>query len=740
MFDQTLLTSGFDTEVLLSERFFAYTLLTQVEAGRFPLEVRWQQDATPASPALDLDITVHPPLDHQRLYDPDPGAVLPVPSAASFGTQLLFGHVSGADLRVRMDVAIADRASGVQLARDLMDLLLALDITSTTDDRGFERDHRLRIELVALTGPLIDLLDDAGVDIDDLTAEVAAMVDRDLPLGVTGDGTVQRVAVRKHPGGGSTPNAFGVYSNLLLLTGPEPDAFLADRGNTDLAQNFLPGGSDLAFGTAEELYARLGPDLMFRRAEEDSPGSGTYSFPLREDPSDDSSEEIGRITRITVEPRMTEPLVGVPAPDPDPGFPTPDEPTPMNELQIVVAGVYTKLPIDVNFALVLRFRPMLADGLLSWGLDAHVNVSLLFSVLGLVGLLILGAIGGMTLVLGGFVGLLVGEQIISEKQATGLIGERADGQMDTAFLDALPHRLSVASRRWDPLYDTLHQVVALLGDVQINPAGLAWHGPVVLDRAPAPVAHTVVRDERRDHDGDVTGLRYRVRDIDAFADDLVEVAPGTDRRPYVRADPVDEPELVDLTTAQIDARLEEDRLLPSIPYQAKRVHLVDHTIASLLCISRTEAREQRRAVIGDFRRDTGEAILAGQGDDLRAEVAAALEVALGREPTPDEVEEALAARVTELVDEAFAAFADDGLDAAVEDAISQILHFDLAPAEWAQLEESRVTGIEGKVIVRMRRPDGEITTYYRDQADDDPFDNLLALPRYTPPYEPAPEE
>lgn len=48
MFDRDLVTSGFDCETLISEKYLRYLLLAQIEAGFLPLEFDFV-DTTPAS-------------------------------------------------------------------------------------------------------------------------------------------------------------------------------------------------------------------------------------------------------------------------------------------------------------------------------------------------------------------------------------------------------------------------------------------------------------------------------------------------------------------------------------------------------------------------------------------------------------------------------------------------------------------------------------------------------------------
>jgi hypothetical protein len=82
------------------------------------------------------------------------------------------------------------------------------------------------------------------------------------------------------------------------------------------------------------------------------------------------------------------------------------------------------------------------------------------------------------------------------------------------------------------------------------------------------------------------------------------------------------------------------------------------------------------------------------------------------------------------------AFEENGLPALVDAAGAQVLRFDLAPEELVQRQVAGVLLLDGKEVIVRRNADGTTTPYYRDRPDCTPLDNLLALPQYTPPYQP----
>jgi hypothetical protein len=714
MVDQSLVQSGFDIEVLLSPRYVTYALLAQVEAGRLELAL----DVSDATQGIDVHIDLHPPIDYERLYDPEPSAVLPDGADGSFAAEFVIDDPHGANLELSVIADIHDRTSGQTKSLVTIGLRLAIGLESDIDERGFQSNHRLSIALVELDALTQLGLAFAGLDVASITARIKAQLDRTVPFGVASGQSLQRAVVSMLPGGNEKPAAMGVYIELALKDGPADDAFVAARGDVGAAVNFLDADKDIAFGTSPALYGLLGSDIFHRMAEEDPPGSGSFRHPMREIPGDRGSEEIGTISSVTVRPEALQ------------GSPT-------GRLLIEVSGEYflDDLP-DPSFTLQIALRPVIVDGILTWDVDASVDVGILGSLLGILAIiattLILGPGAGVTLF-----AILLGADLIIDAIASAVVSGRADELADASFLDALPTRTTCAQRRWDPLYTTLHQVVALIDRFDITGRGLAFDGIAVLDREPSPVANAVIRDEERGTDGVLSGLHYRVRDLSSIQVDLTAVAPGTDRRPYSRvdaaADPRREPNLVSLTLEQVSDRISATRLTAPVLYIPERIHLEHNTIRQLMAVSQREIDEQRSSLIDAFRRAEAARIRTDQGADIRQQVTDDLRRSLGREPTASEINAGVDAAVKALVDAAQATYEGDGLADDLADRIAHVLRFDLSPAEFATLQTAyKALSVAGKEIIRMRIG----TVYYRDHPDFVSSDNLLALDHYSVPYVP----
>src|SRR5688572_1392663 len=92
MFDRSLVTSGFDTETLISEKYLSYLLLAQIEAGLLELQFDVIEP-----PDTNISVTLHPPPeeDYDTIYDQSDDPPLPARKVGSFAVQLLPGEDSG---------------------------------------------------------------------------------------------------------------------------------------------------------------------------------------------------------------------------------------------------------------------------------------------------------------------------------------------------------------------------------------------------------------------------------------------------------------------------------------------------------------------------------------------------------------------------------------------------------------------------------------------------------------------
>lgn len=696
MLDQSRVTSGCDVEILLGERHLSYLLLTLVDAGTIPSMVRIvggaslpifgpQVDRTytphPDAPGLDTGVADHDPLD----------------------VEILFDHLDGADVRVHFVVSLVEG-----------DLFVRLTPMVTHDDAGFLSDASVRIEVVDVVSPNLTETDPlAQLYRPTVLAKLKAEIDRTVDLG--GASAFKRVhdlQVRKLPADGERAAAYALYVNLRLRNGPEEDAFRPVRGDVADGLNFLPAGSDVAMATRGTLYGDLAADAWHRFAEIDE--DGDVSHPWHKSPYNKNSKKIGSIVDVSVGPGLTQ-----------------------DSLWIDVEVEYTinNFP-DPNGHLVLTLTPGVGQhGAFRWNIDADFHASLAWELIGLVALMGLFALGGGIAGLGlgaaittGVVGGMLGDAI-AHGVVDMLYSDRVEDKVDAGLPDVLSGRVALQRKRWDPFYTTFHRVGMRPDGAIINGDGLALWGRAVVDREIELVQNVVIRDKLAQAPNPPTGLRYRVRDAPDHAEEFAQLAPGTDRREFTWDANQPEPELVDLSIAQVLSRFEERRLLKDLAYVAKRVDLQQGQVHGILAISDREIRETTNRLVAEFEEARQAEIDASDGTQIRAKVTAEF-AEEGITPTAEEFE----ARVAEVIAERAAPLVDDyregRLDSDVEVALEPQLRLSMAPEYYGALQKQGILHLEELELITMRAPGHTGFMYYRDHPDGGPRDNLLSRPHY----------
>lgn len=712
MVDQSNITSGFDLELLISERYIQYFLLTSFETGSMPW---YMQDVDPITGAI-THIMIHPPveLEENRLYEPrDDFVAHPFPnevpivftSHADACKVELLPDGQEADIRVTLIISVVGPpllpgGNPVILTEQDMTLDAKFFIASDIDDNGSQKDVRFTLEVIDIAGPFLDKAK--------TLKRVKEEVDRDIPLSIFGEGgAIMQIETRKFfaERADDPPTCLGLYANLKLKNGPEPDAFFPARGDLALAQNFLPQGHHMAFGFNGDLYPKLGSDIFQRMAVPKA--GGGFSYPL--DPDDPGK---GHVTSAVVFPQANGQLVplGSAATHFD------------NILDIQVRG---ELDIDSffepDFKMTISLRPVIDNGVLTFRTSFDLNIPA-------TGWLIVGSalLSFLTLKLAIplTLALLAARAIIEElgeEMAVPLIEAELE---DSSFVDSFPNKLPVEKRRWDPTYFTEHQIVSLVKEVPINDQGLAFAAfDLRIGKEPKHIKNAVIRSETRAPNGDVAGLLYRINDWNRdFENELDLVYPATDRLGFVEILPPQggiESFRVHLTVEQAVQRIEAKRLMEKIIYRPYKVDEQSHQIYQILVLSDVEAQEIEQLAEGLLRRE----LEAERGAELRQQAHDQLLAELGREPTAEEIE----AVHNVLLNAAVKA----GAAKRYRQERERFLEFDLEPFELADLQDKRllVLQFEGLQIVHVRKSAGG-AVYYRDRPDASEGDNLLNLPHY----------
>lgn len=730
MIDQTRVSSGFDVEFLMSADFIRYFLLCSMETGSIP----WWSESSgidgDGNPFHRATLT-HPPieLEQRRLYPVHPDfagnehpfqdlvATVYSRKDTEFRVTILPDDVAGVDIVLRIFPSVIDLLPQppVVLSENLLfaDLHISFDVVFDTREDGLLTNIGLQLEVMDISGLLIDAAVASGASKTEILADMKEQIDRRVPFALSGGSSLQRIETRKFLDDENRPNAIGVYINLALQNGPEAASLLPDRGDVNLAQNFLESGANMAFAFPSETYARLGDDFKFKMAVPKPDEPGEFHFPLM-----DGDNQVGIIKGISVYPEKIVSRSNQSA-------------TFTNVLVIDIHGEYTiENFFDPDFHMKIRLVPTVNEnGVFDFDVDFDLDLSLaahlvpIFLTMALS--FVMPKLGLSLLVLS-----LLTLKIIEE------VGKRAaqsplQAELDRAsFLDTLPHKLTIETRRWDPLYSTLHRVETADVELQVNQDGFAFDAKnVFIGRRFQPLQNMVIRSETRDGSNAVNGLIYRANDIDAYLDnDLVNVFPATDRMPYVELLPPDgdiESHRVSLSLDQVQARIEaEDRHVKELDYVAKKVDVIDHQIFQILTISKTEIPEVENFTRSRLRRE----ILDANGAAFRQQAIDELQTELGRAPTEEEIATRFDQILANAVNQVFQRRLLIELDSH--------LKFDLEPFEFADLQHKKilVLGRDHLVIRRMTKND-KVTVYYRDyeqpfEPNTDKTDNLLSLPRY----------
>jgi hypothetical protein len=746
MVDQAKITSGFDVEFLMGEEYIKYFLLSSMETGSIPWFSETDvKDLQGNHVRTDANAT-HPPneLNEKRLYPVHPDFVghenpfldLGVPAYSAqedeFTVTLLQESPVGADIRLKVYPTIISNLDHPDKRRILSNILpvfldLKFDLSFTTGADHLLSNVGLKLELLDISGPLIDAAetqtDDNGNPIfskADTLASLKRQIDRTVPFSAAGGGKIAAIQLKKFFGDDNTPNAIGVYINLVLQNGPQSTDLLPDRGNVDDAQNFLPKTSHMAFGFGPDTYKRLGDDLFQRQAVLKKGTTDEFEYPIVQD-----GETKGKIKGISIYPE-TRTVSG-------PGGTNTTVFT--NVLVIDVNGEYfIENFFDPDFHFLVRLVPIQTNGLLDFDLDFDLHLSALGQIivffLETVITVVLPKLGLSLL----FATLLIIKIIekVGEDAAAGVIQAQLD---KTSFLDTLPNKLTVEQRRWDPLYFTTHRVEAAVDDLVVNNSGFAFSAnDLFIGKKFAPLNNMVIRAPTRDEDGVVNGLVYRAKDLQPFVDtDLKFIFPAVDRMPFVELLGPDggiESFRVSLTIDQIKDRLAsedkdaKDKHLEKIQYVPKKVHVIKHQIFKMLAVSLTEIAEIEQITRSLLRSE----IRAAKGAVFRQEAIDELQQELGRMPTEEEI----TARVSFKLDQAVAI----AFPGRLKKELDKRMKFELEPFEFADVQKKKfmTLGLGALDIITMHR-DGKVTVYYRDherpfEPNVDQSDNLLNLPRY----------
>ena len=692
--DQTLVQSGFDTEIALSERYLQYLLFLAIDTGIIPSSLSIPQD-----PRDPISLRLVMPTDVDRTYALD--ALSDQAETADtrpdgMDVKILLNDPLMADLKVTVQVDTTPASSPTVFPFEFF-VQLVLNKVPASDGVGLD-SMSLGLSLVHAEPSGLLPLD-----------KLKPFVDRTLDLsGLVSGGRIQDIALRKFPADGATPASLHLYVNLKLKAGPELGNFFLSRGDVLLGKNILPPDADLAFATRKDIFGFLAADGKFRKAVR----SGTnYSYPLHFKNREGTLLSVG-VLPTTAQEGANRLRTKIKAEVQVDNWPDPD----------------VTLLVDI-------FAGVDADGVLTWNSssEAHDSGFFLTFLLAGVAAALIPLIGpGPALLV--FSGLAIAKQITESLISDYYIGEKVEKRLDATLLDIAPNRLTIVRRRWDPFFETEHQIGLRPGGSLINENGIALWGKAVLTRSTKPVPDVVIRDTEHFENEAPTALRYRIQDIEAFRELISQHKPATDRSAFTQLDPINEPLIFQVTVDDAVARIEQDRLLGSHPYLVKFVEPPVNDINRLLVISERESNEQRNRLIDDHAATVTPQINADNEAAVRARVIADFS-ASGVIASQQQIDEGVAAGLAALVEADIQAFIDGALAGELDAALLPLLRLELAPTHFGALQQRGVLSIKDFDLIHLSATN---KFYYRDHFDrklentpaKKKADNLPSKPHY----------
>lgn len=705
--DQSRVKSGFDVEALMGERYLQVLFQTAFDAGLIPSEADFS----------GTSVLISMLGQSARLYEPTPdsnGFPRPEDSDA-FQTTILFGNPLGANLKVCLMIG-TDTIPAVPF-----DLFLQVDL-SKEFEAGALTKVGMAVRVVDADTPVFQLLETLfDLTKADILAKLQEFVDRTIDVGGASKfKRVEDIAIKWHEGDAEHRSALGLYINVFMRNGDEEDQFLPPRGALDDALNFLPDDEDMAMASRPGMYKNMAKDVFSRTAVPTESGGFEHAF--RKSLLNPNSTRLGDLNSVSV--GQMPPAFG--------------SPLPQNGMRITIKGEIID-PIELtntDLTFTIDIRPTIdGDGLLVWDTDFDADVDAVFEFTTIWAAALLGILLGpgaaltfLGVVFAAELGVGIGISLYKE----GRVSDKADA----ALADVIPDRLTIKTRRWDPFYATLHQVVTKPSQAEFNGAGFMMCGKAFVGRQLLPPDNTIIRDETRDAAGAINGLRYRIADFETVLQESVLLAPGTSRREFSPADPA-EPDLWTLSLDAFGQRKDDPEgplVITSIPYFQASVHIKGHQIDGILCISETEIKEIQDVLRAEARQRGLDRILALDLDEITQEVIADLSAG-GATPTQEEIDAEVDTRVQKKLKRVMDKYrSPEPLSMAFSGTLQPHLRFDISPEELVMLKEKGVVLIDGAVkVIKGRR----VSTHVRDKADLIPGpegdeDNLLNRPQYKP--------
>lgn len=559
--------TGFDLELLIRGTVFTSVLQLLQDVGAVPREVNVG--------TTTVAIAATPPGQVDRRYGAYPGADYVRIDPAAFAVQV-HDYPSNPDwLYLSVNVGGLGMSLYLAVRRELDVRRIAADILDYVDGDSTEFAYWNDLEAVAFqlttasfdplrpfdqVAPIgFEVLHQVNHGISDAFRNLKARKPAGLLKFLAGQpdplyrARVDRLRLEPF----QTESAIGVYANMVLLD--HARGLVPARGAIDIREFFLEDGEEMGLCSGPDFLGHIVDDLLLkaavgaRRSEESLDDDAVLAallgehFPLV-------------VPRALVEELLGQPLQALTLVVRDTRVGTvnrrveseeaPDEPIP--NLKVVLelnvdAGVAFELADDNVVAFV---APLAADIDGVRAVDAFVETNLRADILR--SLVDLELVPTPLNLLASAILAAVGNHTQDGSIVKGRLSE----------LGAEMGAPTLATRRWDPFYYSLHRLVLVEASASFADERLFLSVRTALSKSFQPEDRAVVR--QADPEGDALRLRYSVEDGNNW---LPASEYATDREPFVQEAEDAEPNVFSLVEADAAVRVALGKLVRNVIYK-----------------------------------------------------------------------------------------------------------------------------------------------------------------------------
>jgi len=447
MIDHNLLKTGFDYETLFSADYFLTIIQTAYDYEKIPDE-------------LDLG---------------DSGSLL----IGRPSTATILHDNNDADLEI--DVGV-----------DYNGLLLSVSLTF----KLLFDDSKITLQFVDIDNTTRQLIIAFANQetLDTILATLSTQVNQEVPISL-GNNVAQLEVKKLAP----TPNhqaAIGLYANgnlQIASQSQKPEEDFIERGDLNLATNFLPADQDYAIGLSSTTFQRLANHAWHQTGEErggkllhpiyDPKDIRKWQAKLASNPDEKKPDPVGKFVSFSIKPLN--------------GF----------VRMVVKSEIFIDFWPDADVTAIFHLTPTLANGNLVMNTeleDYDVDTGLLGDLLAF-----------LTLGLLGIIALEIVEAVI-EAETDDAVEQQGQDQAADAFSGLLAS-FNLFTERLDPFYKTHIKLKHFYENAKVDALGMSLSGSAVIEPVDEPVPIEIIDKQRSlafPQYQNLMSLFYRVPDFD----------------------------------------------------------------------------------------------------------------------------------------------------------------------------------------------------------------------------------